>query len=455
MTNFKKFAAVLAVSAVALVPFAVSAQYEDINADKNTINIIVDGERVIADNFLYNDTTYVQLRKIAEMLGKKVEWQESESAAYISDTDTPEITDTESVTLTEKAGSVLNVERNAITIYVNGAKVEADNFVFEGRTYVPLRKISEMLLKDVSWDQLTNTATIGKNRASVFDGTVLGTINGREYTDTLVNSYKTLYELSGTLTEEDDVDVIALEQIKQDYAVIESALEMGIVAGVSVENSYQTTIENAVAQLGSKEAFDAYLTQNGFNEPMYHYNYILNSLYTQMISNERFAASEEEIAQYYETNKETVFAYDGVRAKHILIMPESDEEGNSTDDQWKAAEEKAKEVYKLAKDGKDFDELIAEYNMDPGMESHPDGYTFAKGEMVIEFEEKCYSMEDGEISEPVKTEYGYHVIKLEEKLPYFELDDAVEEYIKSNLSMEKFSEHIMSIAGSAEVVENK
>ena len=68
--NFKKSLAVLTATVMLAVPFVASAQYEDINADKNTINIIVDGERVVADNFLYNDTTYVQLRKIAEMLGK-------------------------------------------------------------------------------------------------------------------------------------------------------------------------------------------------------------------------------------------------------------------------------------------------------------------------------------------------------------------------------------------------
>lgn len=454
MNNFKKAAAVLAVSVAAAAPFAVSAQYEDINADKNTINIVVDGERVVADNFLYNDTTYIPLRKVAEMLGKKVDWQESESAAYISDTDTPEITDTAVPVLKEEAGSVLNVERNTITIYVNGEKVDADNFVYEDRTYVPLRKVSEMLSKDVSWDQLTNTATIGTKRASVFDGEVLGTINGREYTDTLVNNYKAMYEVSGNITEADDINNIVLETIQQDYAIIETALELGITSGVNFENTYWTNVDNAIAQFGGKEAFDAFLAQNGLTGEMYHYVQMLNDLYAKMLANEKFAVSEEEIAAFYEENKETVFAYDGVRAKHILIMPEADEEGNSTDKQWKEAEETANKVYKLAKDGGDFDSLIAEYNMDPGVDSNPDGYSFTKGEMVAEFEEKCYSMEPGEISEPVKTSYGYHIIRLEEKIPYFEFDENVKKYIETNLSSEKFSKYIMDIAENS-VVEEK
>ena len=451
MMNFKKSLAVLTATVMLAVPFVASAQYEDINADKNTINIIVDGQRVVADNFLYNDTTYVQLRKIAEMLGKKVEWIESESAAHINDTESPEITDEEAITLKEELNAALNAEKNTITIYVNGAKVEADNFVYDGRTYVPLRKISEMLTKDVSWDQLTNTATIGLKRPSVFDGTVVGTINGKEYTENLVNSYKIMYEKSGSLTEEDNVDEIVIEQIKQDYAIIETALELGITAGVDFENAYQANVENTIAQIGSKEAFDTLLEQNGLNSEMYYYVQMLNDLYVKIIENEKFAVTEEEIKAFYDENKETVFKYDGVRAKHILIMPEADEEGNSTTKQWNTAKSTADKVYKLAKKGEDFDGLVAEYNMDPGVESNPDGYTFAKGEMVPEFEEKCYSMEIGEISEPVKTTYGYHIIKLEEKIPYFEFDEEVKAFIKENLSAEKFSKYIMDIAGSSEI----
>jgi len=449
--NFKKTLAVLTATVMLAVPFVASAQYEDINADKNTINIIVDGQRVVADNFLYNDTTYVQLRKIAEMLGKKVEWVESESAAHINDTDAPEITDEEVISLKEELNTTLNVEKNTITIYVNGAKVEADNFVYDGRTYVPLRKISEMLTKDVSWDQLTNTASIGLKRPSVFDGAVLGTINGKEYTENLVNSYKVMYEKSGSLTQEDNVDEIVLEQIKQDYAIIQTALELGITAGVDFENAYQANVENTIAQIGSKEAFDTLLEQNGLNAEMYYYVQMLNNLYSKIIANEKFAVTDEEIKAFYDENKETVFKYDGVRAKHILIMPESDEEGNSTEKQWNTAKSTADKVYKLSKKGEDFDSLIAEYNMDPGVEQNPNGYTFAKGEMVPEFEEKCYSMEIGEISEPVKTTYGYHIIKLEEKIPYFEFDEEVKAFIKENLSAEKFSKYIMDIAGNSEI----
>ncbi|MBR2021468.1 MAG: peptidylprolyl isomerase, partial [Clostridia bacterium] len=69
----------------------------------------------------------------------------------------------------------------------------------------------------------------------------------------------------------------------------------------------------------------------------------------------------------------------------------------------------------------EFDALIEKYNEDPGMESNPDGYYFGKGEMVPEFEESAYSLEEGKTSGLVETSYGYHILL---KLP-LEDDEAI------------------------------
>lgn len=54
----------------------------------------------------------------------------------------------------------IDIVFNSINITVNGVKVEADNILYNGTTYVPLRKIGEMLNKDVGWDESTRTASI-------------------------------------------------------------------------------------------------------------------------------------------------------------------------------------------------------------------------------------------------------------------------------------------------------
>lgn len=88
------------------------------------------------------------------------------------------------------------------------------------------------------------------------------------------------------------------------------------------------------------------------------------------------------------------YAAEYVAAKHILCEDE----------------ETANAVYEKAANGEDFDALIAEYGTDPGMVQNPDGYVFTKGEMVLPFETAAFSAEIGEITPPVQTDFGYHII---------------------------------------------
>ena len=105
-------------------------------------------------------------------------------------------------------------------------------------------------------------------------------------------------------------------------------------------------------------------------------------------------------------------------ANHILLMTMNKDTGDALDEAG-AAEKKAKadEIYAELSAISDVDELVArfkelkeEYDEDTGKVSSPDGYTFTPGTMVSEFEAAVNSMEDYELSEPVKTSYGWHVI---------------------------------------------
>jgi parvulin-like peptidyl-prolyl isomerase len=101
-----------------------------------------------------------------------------------------------------------------------------------------------------------------------------------------------------------------------------------------------------------------------------------------------------------------------VRARHILIaFPKG-----ATSEQDKAAATRAQEVYtKASKPGADFSKLAAEYSDDTAskVEGGELGF-FERGMMVPEFEKAAFALKVGQISEPVKTNYGYHIIKVEE-----------------------------------------
>lgn len=117
---------------------------------------------------------------------------------------------------------------------------------------------------------------------------------------------------------------------------------------------------------------------------------------------------------------------DYVSVQHILILNDSEKHENP--------ETVIKDVLKRAKGGEDFDALIAEFNEDPGQQEKPVGYSFGKGEMVPEFEKAAFALDYGEISDVVKTDYGYHIIKRVTGLYEYE------SFLKKDAAIEKNEE---------------
>ncbi|WP_078408560.1 peptidylprolyl isomerase [Priestia abyssalis] len=104
------------------------------------------------------------------------------------------------------------------------------------------------------------------------------------------------------------------------------------------------------------------------------------------------------------TDKELKEAYDAkkpeVKASHILVQDEKT----------------AKEVKAKLDKGEDFAKLAKEYSQDPGSaENGGDLGFFGSGKMVPEFEEAAYKLKKGQVSEPVKSSFGYHIIKVTDK----------------------------------------
>ena len=191
---------------------------------------------------------------------------------------------------------------------------------------------------------------------------------------------------------------------------------------------------------------------SGYTKDTYRYFYYLYLLRTDMMEviNAIYYPSDAQVQEYYDAHKEE-YKYDGLRAKHVLIKTVDDEGNPLSDADVKKAESTANEVYKKAKNGTDFDELIKEYNEDPGATYYPDGYTFTRGDMVEEFENAAYAMKVGEISKPVKSQFGYHIIKLEEVIEYLPLDDvSVKEYIINLLSHDNFIAQIENTVENTE-----
>jgi len=122
-------------------------------------------------------------------------------------------------------------------------------------------------------------------------------------------------------------------------------------------------------------------------------------------------ANADKIKQYYETNK---FKYTNVeksaRARHILIKVDEDADEETQN----AAKAKAEALLAEIKAGADFAKLATENSEDPGSAKKGGdlGYN-PRGVMVPEFDEAMFSMKPGDVSDLIKTQFGYHIIKLE------------------------------------------
>lgn len=124
--------------------------------------------------------------------------------------------------------------------------------------------------------------------------------------------------------------------------------------------------------------------------------------------------SEEDIQRYYQENQELYRKPEQRTASHILLTVQE----NADDTTAQGVLQQANSLTERARAGEDFAELAKEYSQDPGSaESGGDLGVIEAGVMVKPFEDALFALEEGEVSDPVKTRYGYHVIKLTGLIP--------------------------------------
>ncbi len=303
---------------------------------------------LLAAPYIENDRTMVPIRAISESFDCKVGWDP----------------DTRKVTVTS-ADKEINLFIDSKAAYVNGQEITLDVApVIRGDiTFVPVRFVTENMGLNVEYIADVRSVLI-------FDKPNIEQ-NGQKAAYPFFDACNYfIYATNGTYP--------SASEFKTTESLVLYYSELATIAAannITVDDGYLMTQEDL------KDCYNNNLLKGECASLLKAFGY------------------EDTLMEYYAKNNideiNAKYAESYVCAKHVLVPDLAT----------------ANKVYKEAKAGKNFDELIMQYGQDPGMQKNPDGYVFTKGEMVKPFEDAAFALGEDEISKPVKTDYGYHIIK--------------------------------------------
>jgi peptidyl-prolyl cis-trans isomerase C len=205
---------------------------------------------------------------------------------------------------------------------------------------------------------------------------------------------------------------------------------------------------DAREQAGSPEAFDRQLIAMGFTLAEFQAQILERAICEEIVDRElkrKVQITEEQVKKYYDDNTAKLQRPEMVRASHILLATRDAVTREEVSDAKK--KEKRELIDKLlerARKGEDFAALAREFSDDPGSRERGGEYTFARGQMAPEFEKAAFALQTNQISDVVTTQFGYHIIKLSQRIPAEQLELAkVGKEIQDMLARQEVQEKLL------------
>jgi foldase protein PrsA len=245
---------------------------------------------------------------------------------------------------------------------------------------------------------------------------VAATVNGEEITCDQINKlYATVpEELKATYTKE-----VLLNQTISDVVIKQEIIRRNI----TIDDAYlNEMIVNIKSQFSDEDQFNQALKAQSLTYQEFSEQLSLKLRLNKMLEMDipELKVNESEIKAFFNKNKASLDTPEQIRASHILVN----------------TSEEAEKIIAMLKSGADFASLAKNFSIDTGSAASGGdlGY-FSKGAMIPEFENASFGLELGEISAPVKSRFGYHIIKVYDRKPAKAavLDDNMKALIDLNI----------------------
>jgi peptidyl-prolyl cis-trans isomerase C len=248
----------------------------------------------------------------------------------------------------------------------------------------------------------------------------------QKLTQTMGGKHTATMEINDEIRKE-----IIERMVKQE--VLFQEIEKQKLAGI--DEKAKTAFDETKAQFKTDDEFKKALKDQGMDEKTLRETLrrrVAFQIYVEQTIVPSIKVSDEEAKKFYDENPKFFDMPESVKASHILCATPQ----GATEDQKKAAKEKAEGLRKRVAGGEDF-AAVAKDNSDcPSAKQGGDLGSFPRGKMVKPFEDAAFALKTGEISNVVETQFGYHVIKTTErieagKVPFEKAKEDIDNYLSN------------------------
>lgn len=286
---------------------------------------------------------------------------------------------------------------------------------------------------------------------------VAAKVNGVPITTLELNrSFLAHVEVPYSLVQEDPRAKEVRRQILDNLIDRELLLQQAKSMKMSVTSQQVDAQMQQLAQrFPSQEAFEQALTAQDFTMDAVKKDVESQLLRQQLVKKEildKVNVNARDVQNFYVKNKDKYVEAEQIHARHILVrVPQ---EVSPADDA--KLKGKADEAQKRAQKGEDFAALAKELSDDGSKENGGDLGFFPRGRMVAAFEEAAFALQPGQISDVVRTQFGYHIIKVEEHktgraLPFDEAKEQVKEDLTREQTYERYQQYVAGLRSKAKV----